>query len=73
MIVCVCRRVSDRAIREAVATGAMTVRAVGERTRAGTGCGGCRPVIERLILTAREERAGAPVQLAALVPQPTLA
>ena len=45
-LVCSCRVVSRA---EIVATGLKTVEAVGERTGAGTGCGGCRPDIAALI------------------------
>ena len=56
MIVCVCRVLSDHAIRAAIAGGAFTVEEVGVACRAGTGCGACVPVLERLI-----EEAGVPV------------
>ena len=57
MIVCHCHKVSDREIRTAVREGASTVDAVGARVSAGTGCGGCRPLIGALV--ARESRASA--------------
>jgi bacterioferritin-associated ferredoxin len=53
MIVCSCRVVSDRRIREAVAAGATTVIAVGRMIGAGTGCGMCRRSINELVLRER--------------------
>lgn len=52
MIVCVCRAQSDRAIETAIAGGAVTVDEVGRVCRAGTDCGACRPLLERLISAA---------------------
>jgi bacterioferritin-associated ferredoxin len=49
MIVCICRRVSDLAIRTAIDEGAHSVQAVGEACRAGTGCGACHESIEEMI------------------------
>ena len=49
MIVCHCHKVSDREIRSAVRDGATSVDAVGARVSAGTGCGGCRPLIGALV------------------------
>jgi bacterioferritin-associated ferredoxin len=55
VIVCHCRAVSDRAIREVVRSGATTCREVALACHAGRRCGGCRPTIAALI---DEERAG---------------
>ncbi len=41
MIVCHCRRVTDRAIRKAVREGAGCHNEVARACGAGTGCGGC--------------------------------
>lgn len=49
MIVCHCKAVSDRAIRDAVRGGARTPRQVSRACQAGRICGGCRPVIVELI------------------------
>jgi bacterioferritin-associated ferredoxin len=49
MIVCICKRVSDRQVRAAVDDGACTVDAVGEACRAGTGCGACHEQIRDII------------------------
>jgi len=54
VIVCHCHGVNDRTVRAAALAGADDVDAVGERSGAGTGCGGCHPAIERLLAqTAR--------------------
>ena len=50
MVVCHCRAVSDRAIAATLASGASSVEQVGDHCGAGTRCGGCRPVIEALLL-----------------------
>ena len=47
--ICHCFQVSRGAIVEAVKNGADTVDAVGEATQAGTGCGGCRGKIAKII------------------------
>lgn len=49
MIVCHCRGITDRAIRDAVRDGARTVRQVARACDAGARCGGCRPAIAELI------------------------
>lgn len=49
MIVCVCKFVSDRAVRAAREAGARTQAAVAAVTGAGTSCGGCREAIEGIL------------------------
>ncbi|HET8540613.1 MAG TPA: (2Fe-2S)-binding protein [Anaeromyxobacter sp.] len=49
MIVCVCRGISDRSVREARARGARTLDAVGTATGAGTDCGCCHDTIARVL------------------------
>jgi len=49
VIVCICRSVSDRDIREARDCGAVTLVAIGEATGAGTCCGCCRGSIARIL------------------------
>ena len=49
---CVCHGVSQESVRRAVRGGARNVPAVGEATRAGTGCGSCRPEIAALLAAA---------------------
>ncbi len=49
MYACICRAVTEETVTAAVEDGATTVEAVGEETRAGTGCGGCHDTIEEII------------------------
>jgi bacterioferritin-associated ferredoxin len=49
MIVCLCRVVTERSIKAAIADGATSVNDVAERTRAGTGCGSCRGEVHAML------------------------
>ena len=49
MIVCLCKGVSDRTVRLAIAEGAKSVEAVGARCGAGTDCRSCRHAIQDLV------------------------
>jgi bacterioferritin-associated ferredoxin len=49
MIVCHCRRVSDRTIRAAVQAGAGCEESVAKACGAGSCCGGCVPAVRELI------------------------
>ena len=49
MLVCHCRKVCDRTIRECIDRGARTVDDVGQACQAGTACGGCIPTINALV------------------------
>jgi bacterioferritin-associated ferredoxin len=51
MILCHCMGVSDKSVRRAIQCGASSVRDVARACGAGTGCGGCRPLIQELIRT----------------------
>lgn len=62
--VCTCHKVSDSTISEAVANGACSIEAVGNVTRAGTGCGSCRAEIGRLVARLGAQPAPAPVAAA---------
>ena len=42
MLICLCKAVSDREVRGAIARGARSVRSVCQRTGAGTSCGSCK-------------------------------
>ena len=48
MIVCQCHRVSDERVSDVLHAGAAGVRGVVRATRAGTGCGGCIPMLREL-------------------------
>ncbi|HEY6101427.1 MAG TPA: (2Fe-2S)-binding protein [Anaeromyxobacter sp.] len=50
MIVCLCKVVSDRAIRAAREAGARTTEAVAATTGAGTGCGCCHGTIAKILV-----------------------
>ena len=60
MIVCHCKAVTDRAIRDAIRRGAQSPREVGIACDAGRQCGGCMPLVRELIAT---ERASAAAEL----------
>lgn len=41
-VLCGCHQVTESAVKEAVRSGCQTLKALGERTGAGTGCGSCK-------------------------------
>lgn len=47
--ICDCNAVVKSQIVDAVLDGARSLRAVCERTRAGTGCGSCKPELQRIV------------------------
>jgi NAD(P)H-nitrite reductase large subunit len=47
--ICNCHTVSKGRIVAAIAEGKCTIQAIGECTRAGTGCGSCQPLLAQLI------------------------
>ena len=49
MIVCHCRGLSDRKIREVIRRGAHSPREVAIACHAGRYCGGCIPIVRELI------------------------
>lgn len=49
MLVCHCHAVTDRTIREAIREGACSADEVGAACGAGTGCGGCRDVVDGIV------------------------
>ncbi len=53
MIVCLCANVSERKLLETIAAGATTVKEVGRRCGAGTGCGACKPLIRECLAECR--------------------
>jgi len=58
--ICDCNAVSKQQIVEAVLNGAASVRAVCERTRASTGCGSCKPEVQRIVDSVCREMVDAP-------------
>jgi bacterioferritin-associated ferredoxin len=57
MIVCHCFGVSDREIRASVRGGAKTCADVAECCGAGSGCGGCKPLVAEIVHTERRQLA----------------
>ena len=48
MLVCHCHRVNDARIDQVLAAGASGVAGVVRATRAGSGCGGCIPLLRQI-------------------------
>jgi nitrite reductase (NADH) large subunit len=48
-IICNCHKLSERVLREAIASGAESVEALSETTKAGTGCGSCKTELIQLV------------------------
>jgi NAD(P)H-dependent nitrite reductase large subunit len=67
--ICDCNGVSKARIMEAVLAGARSLGAVSDITRACTGCGSCRPEVERIVALACEGLAE-PALLASAVAPP---
>ncbi|MBS0444431.1 MAG: (2Fe-2S)-binding protein [Proteobacteria bacterium] len=63
MIVCVCRKISDRQIRQAVADGAESLECLQFELGVATQCGRCAECATRVLCDARA---------AAVVPQPVV-
>jgi bacterioferritin-associated ferredoxin len=66
MIVCHCKAVNDRAIREVIERGARTPREVALACQAGRKCGGCIPVVRELLANEAGEMQAAPEALPAV-------
>ncbi len=49
MVVCHCNAVNDRTIRAEIESGAVDAADLAERCGAGTRCGSCQPLVERLL------------------------
>ena len=52
MLVCHCHRVNDARIEQVLSAGAEGLRGVVRATRAGSGCGGCIPMLRDLCARA---------------------
>ena len=48
-LVCTCHKVNESRLCDAIGAGACTVEALGEATKAGTGCGSCRGDLAQLL------------------------
>ena len=53
--ICVCMKVHVETLLQAIRDGALSVEALREATRAGTGCGTCRTDLEQLLRGQRKE------------------
>ncbi len=53
MLICHCKSVYERQIREVVRSGARTPVQVGRACSAGTRCGGCTGAVEQIISSER--------------------
>jgi assimilatory nitrate reductase catalytic subunit len=53
-IICACHGIGEEALRAAVASGADSITALGQRLRAGTGCGACVPELRRFLAPAEQ-------------------
>lgn len=58
MLVCHCKVVNEAHVREVIANGAEDEADVAAACGAGTGCGGCVPVVCRLLRECAEARLG---------------
>jgi bacterioferritin-associated ferredoxin len=59
VIVCHCRRITDRQIRKMVQNGATSVGQVARACGAATGCGGCATIVHEIV---NDELDRAPVE-----------
>jgi bacterioferritin-associated ferredoxin len=73
MIVCLCANVSERELVATITAGATTVKEVGRKCGAGTGCGACKPLIRECLSRCRAaalvETASAPAMAAGVAPE----
>jgi len=65
MIICVCRRLNDRAVREAIAAGADTPDAIQAHHGCAFNCGRCRDAMGEMLAEARGEAEPYPYAIAA--------
>ena len=56
MIVCHCKAVTDRQIKDAARRGARSCRDVANGCLAGSRCGGCVPLIEAMLKRVQRSR-----------------
>lgn len=57
MLVCHCNKVCDRIIRQCVRSGAESVAAVQGLCNAGVTCGGCLPLVARIVRSEQAQAA----------------
>lgn len=68
MYVCLCKGVSERAVKACIREGARTLQQVGRACGAGTDCGACRGAVRDLLEEHEEEHEGRRVHLPQAVP-----
>ncbi len=51
-LVCTCNQVGEKNLQDAIHNGCVDLEALCSKTRAGTGCGSCRPDVKRILETA---------------------
>ena len=61
MIICICRRINDAGVREAVAAGLRSPEAVQAHHGCAFNCGKCRPKIGEMISDSVDAAAEAPL------------
>lgn len=49
MLVCICKGLSERAVKETIDAGASSVEAIGKACGAGTDCGTCQGALEAML------------------------
>jgi bacterioferritin-associated ferredoxin len=65
MLVCHCKGVTERDVRDAIESGACSHREIARRCGAGSMCGGCRPLIDELLETREAASASTAFEFAA--------
>ena len=63
MIVCICHNVSDKAIRQAIASGAESLHEVRSQLNVGSCCGKCLPCAKTIVRESLEDARGAVTEL----------
>lgn len=63
MVVCLCKGIGDRALRQCIREGARSLHEVGSGCGAGTDCGACRGMIRDIIEEETEGRPSTRVHL----------
>lgn len=59
MIICVCKGVNEREIRDTIIAGCRTEETIGRRCGAGTDCGSCLETLRELLQTGQSHHAAA--------------
>ena len=65
MIICHCKKLSDRQLREHVRAGVRSTRELARVCGAGACCGGCRPALDEILSEERPEHSLVAIRLSA--------